>query len=176
MVVATDPSWSLFWFNAAVFLLMTLVRMRVDVLLPDRCFAPGQWIFRTQAWERDGDFYRDVLRIDRWKDKVPAVDSLNNFSKRQLTGAHADYLQRFVLETCRAESNHLRSVLSVIPLRLWTPPDLWLLCFLLALLGNLPFVLIQRYNRPRLQRTLARIQDRRFLTAEPALDWEPATA
>mgnify|MGYP001580017604 CR=1 FL=1 len=152
--------WSVFWFNVLVYVLLVPMRMQLDVWLPDTFFAPGRWWYRTREWERDGDFYRDRLRIDRWKDRLPVITSRNNFSKRRLVGNDRPYLEQFVLETCRAESNHVRAIISVLIMRLWTPPGLWFLCFLLALWGNLPFILIQRHNRPRLQRALERIAER----------------
>lgn len=178
MVFENEASWTLFWLNVVIYLLMTFGRMQVDIWLPARYFNPDGWWYRIRPWERGGDFYRDTLRIDRWKDKVPAVDSWNRFSKKRLAGAGTIYLRRFVIETCRGESNHLRAVLSTLPMRLWTPLDLWMTCFLIALLGNLPFILIQRYNRPRLLRTLDRIERRALESAPGDGDPElrPATA
>ncbi|MEA5054624.1 MAG: hypothetical protein VB093_14395 [Propionicimonas sp.] len=174
--------------NVTVYVLMTLGRMQWDVWLPAKFFDPDRWWYRTRDWERGGELYRELLRIDRWKDKVPAVDGRTHFSKRHLLGDDPTYLRQFVMETCRGESNHLRAVLSTIPMRLWTPLDVWMVCFLIALLGNLPFILIQRYNRPRLQRALGRVERRalesaqRRAAAAPALqtggdsDLQPATA
>mgnify|MGYP001183180035 CR=1 FL=1 len=164
--------WSVFWLNVFVYALLVPVRMQVDVWLPDACFDPNRWWFRTRDWERDGDVYRDRLRIDRWKDRLPTVTSLNRFSKRRLAGNDQPYLERFVLETCRAESNHVRAILSVVVMQLWTPPGVWVICFLLAFSGNLPFILIQRHNRPRLQRALERIAGRTLpRSGEPDLQF-----
>ncbi len=160
LLFQTQASWSLFWLNVTIYALTTLWRMQVDVWIPVKYFDPDRWWFRIRSWERQGDFYKDNLRIERWKDKVPAVNGRNHFSKRHLVGSDPTYLRQFIIETCRGESNHVRAVLSVIPMRLWTPFDLWLVCFLIALVGNLPFVLIQRYNRPRLQRALVRVERR----------------
>jgi hypothetical protein len=44
--------------------------------------------------------------------------------------------------------------LFVFVLLLWTPFDMWMVCFLIAAFGNAPFIMIQRYNRHRLQRAL----------------------
>ncbi len=175
MLFENEASWSLFWVNCIVYTLLVVVRAWVDVVLPERFFRPERWWFRTRDWERDGEVYRGLLRIDRWKDRLPALDTWHRFSKKRLSDANHSYLRRFVIETCRAESNHVRAVASVVLMRVWTPLDLWLTCLVIAVAGNLPFILIQRYNRPRLQRILGRIEQRE-LAADGNGELTPATA
>ncbi len=175
MLFQNDASWSLFWVNCIIYTALVAVRAWVDVTLPDRFFRPDRWWFRTREWEREGEIYRTHLRIDRWKDHLPALETWNRFSKKRLADANQRYLSRFVVETCRAESNHLRAIASVVAMRLWTPLDLWLTCLVIALIGNVPFILIQRYNRPRLQRTLGRIEQR-ALASRGENELRPATA
>jgi len=172
-----EASWSLFALNCLIYATLVVVRAWVDVAIPERYFRADRWLFRTREWERDGEFYR-VLRIDRWKDRLPSLETWHRFSKKKLTDASRRYLNRFVVETCRAESNHLRAIVSVVMMRLWTPIDLWLTCLVIALAGNLPFILIQRYNRPRLLRILNRM-DQRELSPAPEdgeSELRPATA
>ena len=162
MLFEFDASWNLFMINVAIYVLIVVVQRHVDVWLPQRTFNPTHRRYRAFRWEREGDFYRDVLKIDHWKDHLPCLDGRNHFSKKTLTGRRPDYLEQFVIETCRAESNHVTAILSVVVMRVWTPFDLWLVCFVLAIVGNVPFICIQRYNRPRLQRTLVSIEQRRI--------------
>ena len=160
MLFHYEASWILFWFNAACYALFVLIREYVDMHIPARWLNPSGWLFRIRPWERGGDFYRDFLGIDRWKSKLPSLRGRTNFSKKHLEGSGPGYLERFIIETCRSESNHMRAILSVVFMKLWTPFGLWLLCLVLAVVGNLPFICIQRYNRPRLQR-LAALEERR---------------
>jgi len=162
MLFGFDASWTMFMFNVAFYILIVLVQRHIDVWLPERTFDPTHRRYRPFRWERGGDFYRDVLKIDRWKDNLPCLDGRTHFSKKNLTGRRPDYLEQFVIETCRAESNHVTAILSVVVMRVWTPFDLWLVCFVIAIVGNVPFICIQRYNRPRLQRTLLSIDQRRI--------------
>ena len=64
-------------------------------------------------------------------------------------------------ETCVAEAVHTASsLLGLLCLRLWPGWGgviVWAVWFLL---GNLPFILIQRYNRPRLLRLRSLLQRR----------------
>ena len=73
----------------------------------------------------------------------------------------ASQVELLVQETCVAEAVHTASILLGLG-ALWLCPGwggvvLWLIWFLLA---NLPFILIQRYNRPRLMRLHALLQRR----------------
>ena len=73
----------------------------------------------------------------------------------------ASQVELLVQETCVAEAVHTASILLGLG-ALWLWPGwggvvLWLIWFLLA---NLPFILIQRYNRPRLMRLHALLQRR----------------
>ena len=177
MLFGLDASWNLFVFNAACYMLIVVVERQVDVMLPQHIFDPAHRRYRSFRWERDGDIYRDVLRIDRWKDKLPCLPARTHFSKKSIAGRQADYLEQFVVETCRSETAHVTMIVAVGVMRLWTPFDLWLVCFVIAVVGNIPFICIQRYNRPRLQRTLVNIEQRRLARAyspRPAIEMRAA--
>lgn len=176
MLIQNEASWSLFWLNCILYTVLVMVRAWIDVLIPARFLRPDGWWFRTRDWERDGEWYREELRIDRWKDKLPSLRTASRFSKKRLTEASRRYFNRFITETCRAESNHLRAIASVMVMRLWTPVDLWLVCMLIAVVGNVPFIMIQRYNRPRLMRALERLQRRELAAAGEGPELHPATA
>lgn len=143
----------LFWFNFMLYWAATVVRILIDPYLPAAWFDPQRPMYRTHDWEEHGRIYRR-LQIDRWKDRLPSFTRRGALSKKRLTTSDPEYLHKFVVETCRAESNHVRAVLSVVVMKLWTPLPSWLFVLAIAALGNLPFILIQRYNRPRLQRAL----------------------
>lgn len=66
-------------------------------------------------------------------------------------------LETMVKETCVAECIHsLLCLAGLVCLRLWRGFG-GLIVALLYALGNLPFILVQRYNRPRLQRLHSRL-------------------
>jgi glycosyl-4,4'-diaponeurosporenoate acyltransferase len=66
-------------------------------------------------------------------------------------------LQRLALETRRAELVHWALLPAGLLTALWLPPAGVLLNLLFSLLFNLPCLLLQRYNRSRLRRCLARM-------------------
>ena len=79
----------------------------------------------------------------------------------EVSTATADQAAALVQETCRAELVHGASCLLGLAF-LWLWPG-WGGAIVLAvwvLLANLPFILIQRYNRPRLMRLAALLRKR----------------
>lgn len=115
-------------------------------------FSPDRKMFRPHKWERDGKIYSDILKINRWKDHLPQHIGKNGFSKDHLDEVSPEYLDEFILETCRGEWNHRANCWFAAVLFLLN--RFWLACLLTVflLLGNLPFAAIQRYNRFRLQK------------------------
>ena len=75
---------------------------------------------------------------------------------KKLEGNFREQLPRMIEETCVAEFIHfLLILLGFYALRLWPGRGGAVFTAVYILLGNLPFLIIQRYNRPRLQRLLA---------------------
>jgi glycosyl-4,4'-diaponeurosporenoate acyltransferase len=122
--------------------------------LPVHRLAGDGWLWRSRAWERDGGWYRRV-RIQRWKDRVPEAGALfaGGVSKRSVGRAG---LPRFVVETRRAELGHWLAIGCTPLFALWNPPAGIALMGAYQLAVNLPCIAIQRYNRPRAERALAR--------------------
>ncbi|MGH9282013.1 MAG: hypothetical protein ACRD0S_03645 [Acidimicrobiales bacterium] len=130
--------------------------------LPVRRLDHDGWLWRARPFERGGRFYTDVLRIRRWKDLLPEAGALfeGGFGKRRLRGASPADLDRFAVETRRAELGHWLAVLPT-PLFVWANPPL-LAPFMAAypLLVNGPCIAAQRHNRIRLRRAAARAAGR----------------
>lgn len=110
---------------------------------------------RLRPFEHGGRVYERRLRITRWKDRVPEAGQVfaGGVSKRTVTRADLD---RYLIETRRAELTHW-GIMAAAPLfLLWNPPAIWLLMVAYALVANLPCLVIQRYNRARVLRILER--------------------
>ena len=108
--------------------------------------------YQIFKWEKNGRWYVKYLKIKLWKDLVPTHVGKDGFSKDHLKieDLSLPYLDAFLLETCRGEWDHSLCALCAVPVVLLTPQPWGLLFGFLVLLGNLPFVAIQRYNRIRL--------------------------
>ena len=129
----------------------------VAARLPLASLRPEGWLYRSRAWERDGAIYQTVFAVRRWKAALPSGgQALGSFSMARLASSDAAYLRRWCVETCRAELAHWLQI-AVMPLfMLWNPPQATAMLALYALAVNLPCIIAQRYNRPRLQRALLR--------------------
>lgn len=124
--------------------------------VPGDWLAHDRWLFRERAVERGGDLYRRTLRIGRWKDRLPEAGALfaGGVSKRHLPVDEIGGLQRFVIETRRAEMAHWLAAAAGPLFALWNPPAVVPVMVAYGLLVNLPFVAVQRYNRIRAARVL----------------------
>jgi glycosyl-4,4'-diaponeurosporenoate acyltransferase len=111
---------------------------------PYRCYPSEQKLFR-------------VLHIKDWQSRVPDMSRIlpGLMPAKKLTAETFSDLPRMIQETCVAEMIHvLLSLTGLGCLVIWPGIGGVLVTAVYILLGNLPFILIQRYNRPRLQRLL----------------------
>ncbi len=106
--------------------------------------------YRPRKWEKNGKWYADHLKINKWKDFLPQHIGKDGFSKDHLDDVSIEYIDEFILETCRGEWNHIANCLFAVILFLANSFGIALILTILLLLGNLPFAIIQRYNRFRL--------------------------
>jgi glycosyl-4,4'-diaponeurosporenoate acyltransferase len=127
----------------------------------DRLSRDG-WLLRPRRFEAGGQWYRHRLRVHRWKDKLPDAGDLfrGGVSKRQLPSHDVAGLQLFVRETRRAELAHWWAMFCGPVFVLWNPPLAAALLVGYGVVVNLPFIVIQRYNRFRTQPLLERLSRR----------------
>ena len=113
---------------------------------------------RLRPWETRA-FYRDRLKISRWKDRLPEAGGFfeGGFVKRQIEDRSEDHLSRWLAETRRAEYTHWLNIAAAPLFLVLVPPPLAAVHLAFALTVHLPFVAIQRYNRLRLQSAAERL-------------------
>ena len=124
-------------------------------LLPKSWFRGDSFPYRCASWEPA--LYR-ALRVHDWQSKVPDMSRIvpKLIPAKKLEGNFREQLPRMIEETCVAEFIHFLLIpLGFYALRLWPGTGGAVFTAVYILLGNLPFLIIQRYNRPRLQRLLA---------------------
>lgn len=105
----------------------------------------------------------EALQIRKWQAKVPDMSRLFKklMPEKKLTQKTAQDLPLMIQETCVAELTHgLLCFAGLALLKIWRGPGGVILTVIYIVFGNLPFLFIQRYNRPRLQRLLEK-QSRR---------------
>ncbi len=125
----------------------------VSVRLPAQLFARDNWLTAPRRWEDGGRIYREWMGIRKWKSLLPdGAPRFGGFAKKRLLAWETEYLQRFMLETRRAEIAHW-CMLGCLPVFfLWNPPWACWVMTAYAVAANLPCILAQRYNRITLSR------------------------
>lgn len=80
--------------------------------------------------------------------------------KKHISSYDINYLNLFVKETAKAELIHWLGMLPFIIYFLLTPPLVALIMVLYAIIVNLPCIIAQRYNRPRLIKIIGILKKR----------------
>lgn len=130
--------------------------------LPRRWFDASRFPYRAYAFERNGRFY-EALGIRKWKNVLPDKSRIAPGTYRKAIRGSAQqhsaaHMERLLQETCVAECVHW-ALLVISPILLFTmeSPAAYVMTPLYGL-SNLPYIMIQRYNRPRLVVLSARMQ------------------
>jgi glycosyl-4,4'-diaponeurosporenoate acyltransferase len=139
-------------------------------MLPDRFLNTDAFYFRMHPWERSGRIYERVFRIRKWKKYLPDGGAVvkGGYRKKRLTDFSEENLKRFLIESCRAELTHLFAIPPFILFGLFVQPYVVALMFIYAILVNMPCIVSQRYNRPRVSALLDR--KRRFLQFQKSMN------
>jgi len=101
-----------------------------------------------------GRIYQDVLKIKSWKRLLPdgAAVSKSGFRKKRLRSSDPAYIERFVLETCRAELTHWLIFAFAPVFFLWNDWRIGMIMIAYGIGANMPCIVTQRFNRVRLNR------------------------
>ena len=127
------------------------MRLLVGAIVPPCIRHPmnRRW-FHERAFEPK---LYEILKVKRWKDHMPTYDPAS-FSLRENT------LEQVVFNCCVSEAVHEVIIgLSFVPLLfalLWGAFPVFLITSALAAAYDSCFAIMQRYNRPRLVRILAK--------------------
>lgn len=144
--------------------------------LPRESFFADRFPYRSFAFEKNGSIYRRI-GVHKWMDMVPDMSRVmgDMVPKKLRAGMTAEDVRVLIRETCVAE--HVHFMLCVVFLfvsRFWVDST-WVFFWVIYAVCNLPFIIIQRYNRPMLVRLLRRMEARESRLAA-AGEQEKATA
>lgn len=141
-----------------IFAITGLVGFACGELFPRRWVRYNKFPYNQYRWENGGRIYMK-LKVNKWKDKVPDMSVIfkGMFPKSSIAQSRTtEYFEKFVIETCVAEAVHIGLMIGAFMV-LFVFQNAWgLIASLLYAAGNLPFVLIQRYNRPRFKLLMER--------------------
>lgn len=148
-----------------IVILPSLLMHFITRALPKSWFNKDHKIYRVSQSERD--FYLK-LGVKKWKDKVPELGKVVNFRKNKLIDPKdPKYIEKFITETRYAEVIHILCAISSLIL-MWFVPSPYVFTVgvpvgVIYAFLNIPPVIIQRYNRPRLMIQLERINRTRHI-------------
>ena len=114
---------------------------------------------REEIQELEGRAKARQEETDAAKCLRDAKDRAGGIRKASLARREPQALRRLIAETRRAELVHWALWPAWLGTALWLPPTGVLLNLLFASLFNLPCLLLQRYNRLRLQRLLQEMEE-----------------
>ncbi|TWT01539.1 glycosyl-4,4'-diaponeurosporenoate acyltransferase [Planomicrobium sp. CPCC 101079] len=130
--------------------------------IPSHWFVRQNRLFRSFHFELNGDLWQRLFRIKGWKGRLPegTIFFKSAYNKQALHGFDTASLTQFVIESRRAELTHWLAMLPAPLFLLWNPIGAFWKNAVYAVLFNLPFILAQRYNRPRLEQLIIQKQNR----------------
>lgn len=119
--------------------------------LPRRWFRFRAFPFQPFWCEKSGRLYH-FLRVRQWKDHLPDMSRImRDMVPKRLSGRPtSQQLYALVRETCVAETVHRVLGILFLGIYFFYKNTDGIIVTLLTLLLNLPYIIIQRYNRPKL--------------------------
>lgn len=128
-----------------------LISFYVGALLPRNMFDETKFPYKAFKFEKGGKIY-EKINIRKWKGEIIDMSKIMKIilPKQLPLASKSEDVYSLVKETCVAEAIHwVLCVISAGNLWIWKSIEgvlIWILC----ILGNMPFIFVQRYNRPHL--------------------------
>ena len=141
--------------------------------LPRKWFDPEKKPYAPWKIESGGRLYK-ALKVHKWKDKLPDMSRVSPMMVKKsisLSNASAEAISKIATETCVAEMIHDALILCAPGLYLIWPDPIGAIIAVIYALSNIPFIIIQRYNRPTLVKLSKRLKEReeRIKNENPAV-------
>jgi len=139
-----------------------IVGFLVGRMIPKSRIHPDRGLFHCFRFENGGRLY-EKLHIKKWQNKLPDMSRIlpKLVPAKNMSGDYAQRLPDMILETCVAEIVHIFvSMLGLACLWIWPGTGGVVVTLIFITLLNLPYILIQRYNRPRLIRLQKKLYSR----------------
>ncbi len=144
-----------FWKTIRYILCTSIVVFILGRVFPRKWIFEDRFPFKSFGFEKGGRIYNKI-GIMKWKTKLPDASVtitkiLPKFMPRKRID-QGDQIPILIKETCIAEATHvLVAILGFGCVFIWNGIGGWIVS-IAFLLFNIPFIIIQRFNRPRLIR------------------------
>jgi glycosyl-4,4'-diaponeurosporenoate acyltransferase len=139
-----------------VFIIISIIWTLIAEKLPARLYDYKKWLFRERKWEQGGRIYENLLWVKKWKPFLPDISDFLRwrFSKKHLQDINLNYIHNFLNESCKSEFTHWMIILSSFLFMFGGGLSAFFKILVISITLNLPYIIIQRYNRPRLIKLL----------------------
>jgi len=129
--------------------------------IDDKYFSHESFVFRSFPWENDGEIYNRFLKVHHWKKYLPdgGASTKGELKMRHLDFSSDQKMVKFLIASCRAESSHWLSIFPFWVFGFFLPPIGVFYMSIYALIANLPCIIVQRYNRPRIAKLIKPIKN-----------------
>ena len=133
----------------------------ISLRMKDSYFSYRSPLYRSRKWEKNGQIYQQIFRVRSWKRYLPDGGALlkGGYAKKHLDFPSKERLEKYLLESCRAELAHELAILPFWIFGFFAPPKVILFMFLYSIAVNMPCIITQRFNRPRVARLLERVRN-----------------
>ena len=112
--IAFNPIYAWYYYIFAIIyfvaiaILVDAIVATIIRLLPNKYFDYHRRMFKTS--KKEMSFYK-LIRIGKWKEKVPELGMFVNFRKRKIADPkNPIYLERYILEACYGIAIHYFSI------------------------------------------------------------------
>ena len=146
--------------NCIVYIIVSgLVVFFIGRIIPRSWIKENSFPFKSFKFEKEGKIY-EKIKIQKWKTRLPDASVVINkivpnfMPIKRLNIKSKDKVKILIKESCVAESNHfIVAVLGLFCSVIWNKSGGRIIA-VSYFLFNVPFIIIQRYNRPRLKRVV----------------------
>ena len=142
--------------------------------LPRRLFCETRFPFCSFPFERGGKLYK-VIGIRHWKTRLPDMSRImrDMLPKRIGPNAESEQIDALIKETCVAECIHHWLCIFSVGIYFFWKNYIGVILIFVYVGCNVPFILIQRYNRPHLiilrEKMIKRKEKRAHAYPDPVL-------
>ncbi len=141
-----------FFVNIVVFFFMSIVITYICEKIPKEMYSYKNWLLRERKWEKRGVIYQRLLKVKSWKKYLIELNDFikSVFPKKHIPEYSKEYLSRYLMECCKSELTHWMIIFSTFLFWVFNDFNTFFTMLLVAVALNLPYIIIQRYNRPRI--------------------------
>ncbi|UOQ46565.1 glycosyl-4,4'-diaponeurosporenoate acyltransferase [Halobacillus salinarum] len=140
--------------NSAAWLVIHISLSIIIFYSPNSLILSAAPLYKLKNWEKGGAVY-EKIRIKKWKPYLPEARKWRRAGKSAKYLRSLENVQQFEMQTNRSELSHWLQILPAPFFFFFNSPVGGCLNVTYAILFNLPFIIIQRYNRSRLEKLRA---------------------